>query len=96
MAHSDMVSYFLTLSAITLAPVPFVLVLLVRSTRKGVLGAFSFGVLYALGALLITSVVCFRFGAWLTSIPEFLEYSKYLILVYTVAGYGSLERRLRF
>lgn len=96
MSHSDMAVYFLTLSVITLAPGPFVLVLLARSGRKDVLGIFGFGVLFALGALIITSVVIFRFGAWLTSIPEFFEYSKYIILAYTVAGYGSLEWRLRF
>lgn len=82
MSYSDMASYFLTLTAITLAPGPCVLVLIVRSASKDLFGAYGFGIGYALGAVVITGVVFFGLGAWLTSVPEFFEYSKYIMMAY--------------
>ena len=82
MIYSDLVSNFITLIAITLAPGPCVLMLIVRSASKDVLGAFGFGIGYALGGVVITSVVCFGLGAWLTVVPEVFEYSKYVMMAY--------------
>ncbi|MFT5043731.1 MAG: threonine/homoserine/homoserine lactone efflux protein [Porticoccaceae bacterium] len=47
--------------------------LIVRSASKGVLGAFGFGIGYALGGVIITSVVCFGLGRWLTAVPDILS-----------------------
>ncbi len=82
MPYSDVMSYFFTLIAITLAPGPCVLMLIVRSASEDVLGAFGFGIGYALGGVMITSVVCFGLGTWLTAVPEIFEYSKYVMMAY--------------
>jgi threonine/homoserine/homoserine lactone efflux protein len=89
MSYSDAMSYFFTLIGITLAPGPCVLMLIVRSASKDVLGAFGFGIGYALGGVIITSVVCFGLGTWLTAVPEFFEYSKYVMMAYILwLAYG--------
>lgn len=82
MSYSDVASYLITLIAITLAPGPVALMLVVRSASKDVLGAFSFGIGFALGGVMIISIVCIGLGASLTAVPEFFEYSKYLMMAY--------------
>lgn len=78
----DIFSYFATLIAITLAPGPVVLMLMVRSASKDAKGAIGFGTGFAIGGLLIICAVCFGLSAWLTTFPAFFEYSKYLMMGY--------------
>ncbi len=82
MSYSDVASYIFTLIAITLAPGPVALMLIVRSASKDVLGAFTFGIGFALGGVMIISIVCMGLGATLTAAPEIFEYSKYLMMAY--------------
>ncbi|WP_298862218.1 LysE family translocator [uncultured Sulfitobacter sp.] len=85
----DMLSYFMTLVAITLAPGPVVLMLMVRSASNDVAGAVGFAAGYAIGGVAIISAVCFGLSAWLTAIPEVLDYSKYVMIAYmTWLAYG--------
>ncbi|MBX2883545.1 MAG: LysE family translocator [Granulosicoccus sp.] len=84
MSYSDTASYIVTLLAITLAPGPVALMLIVRSASNDVLGALSFGIGFAIGGVMIISVVCFGLGAWLTAVPETFEYSKYVMLAYMI------------
>ena len=89
MTASDAMSYFITLVAIALAPGPCALVLLVKSAGQDVRGALAFGFGYALGSVVIITAVCFGLGIWLTAVPEFFEYSKYLMLAYILwLAYG--------
>ena len=82
MPLSDAFSYFVTVVAIALAPGPCALVLLVRSARKDLVGALGFGFGYAVASVSIVAAVCFGLGAWLTAVPWFFDYSKYLMLAY--------------
>ena len=82
MSVSEVVAYFLTLSAIMLAPGPVVLVLIVKAASKDIFGAIGFGLGFAIGAAIIVSVVSFGLGAWLTTVPEFFEYSKFIMMAY--------------
>lgn len=89
MAYSDIASYFVTLIAIAIAPGPVALMLIVKSASKDISGAFSFGVGYALGGLLIISAVCFGLGAWLTAVPQTFAYGKYVMMAYILwLAYG--------
>ncbi len=78
----DFISYFITLVAIAIAPGPIVLMLMVRSAGRDVRGAIGFGFGFALGGVLIISAVCFGLSAWLTAVPEILDYSQYLMIAY--------------
>lgn len=80
----DAATYFLTLIAITLAPGPVVLMLMVRAASNDILGALAFGIGFAIGGLIIISAVCFGLSAWLTAVPEFFEYSKYIMMAYII------------
>lgn len=82
MSLLDTLSYFITVVAITIAPGPVVLMLMVRSAGNDVKGAIGFGTGYALGGLTIITAVCFGLSAWLTAVPEILEYSKYVMIAY--------------
>ena len=82
MSVSEVAAYFLTLSAIMLAPGPVVLVMIVKAASKDIFGAIGFGLGYAIGAVIIVSVVSFGLGAWLTTVPEFFEYSKLIMMAY--------------
>jgi len=89
MSYSDIASYFITLIAITLAPGPVALVLIVRSASKDIVGALGFGVGFALGGLLIISAVCYGLSAWLSTIPEAIGYGKYVMMAYILwLAYG--------
>ncbi len=89
MSYSDLATYFMTLVAISLAPGPVFLMLLVRSASNDVSGAIGFAIGYAIGGIAIISVVCFGLGTWLTAVPEVLEYSKYVMMAYmTWLAYG--------
>lgn len=89
MTLSVALSYFITVVAIALAPGPCALVLLVRSASRDLRGAFGFALGYAIGTVMIITAVCFGLGLWLSSVPEFFEYSKYLMLVYILwLAYG--------
>lgn len=82
MNFADTFSYFLTLTAIALAPGPMLLLLMTRAASNDVKGAFGFAFGAALGSLTIISAVCFGLSAWLTEVPDVLAYSKYLMLAY--------------
>ncbi len=82
MSIVDLLSYFLTLVAIAVAPGPVVLMLMVRAASNDIQGALGFGGGFALGGLVIISAVCLGLSAWLTAVPEVFEYSKYLMLAY--------------
>lgn len=89
MSYTDIASYFMTLIAITLAPGPVALILIVKSASKDVLGAIGFGLGFAFGGLLIVTAVCFGLGVWLTTVPEVFEYSKYPMMAYILwLAYG--------
>lgn len=82
MPFFDMLSYVITLIAIAVAPGPVVLMLMVRAASDDIKGAAGFGVGFALGGVLIITAVCFGLSAWLTAVPEVLEYSKYAMIAY--------------
>lgn len=84
MTLNDIVSYFITLVAIELAPGPVFLMLMVRAAGNDLRGAISFAFGAALGGLVIVAVVCVGLSAWLTSVPEVFEYSKYVMMAYIV------------
>lgn len=89
MSYSDSASYFMTLIAITLAPGPVALMLVVKSASNDIWGALGFGVGFALGGLLIISAVCFGLGTWLTAVPEAFVYGKYVMMAYILwLAYG--------
>lgn len=82
MTFADLSSYFLTLIAIAVAPGPVVLMLMVRAAGNDVAGALGFSFGFALGGLAIITAVCFGMSAWLTAVPEVLDYSKYVMMAY--------------
>lgn len=82
MTALDYFSYFLTIVAITLAPGPVVLMLMVRAATNDTRGALGFGIGYCLGGLIIITAVCFGLSQWLTAIPAVFEYSKYVMMAY--------------
>ena len=84
MSDFDMISYFMTLVAIALAPGPVVLMLMVRSASSDLIGAAWFGIGVAFGAVLIISAVCFGLSTWLTATPQVLEYCKYIMMAYII------------
>lgn len=89
MSYSDAISYFVALIAITLAPGPVALLLIVRSASRDVAGAIGFGVGFALGGLMIITAVCFGLGTWMQDVPEFFVYSKYVMMAYILwLAYG--------
>jgi len=79
---ADLVSYFITVAALALAPGPVVLMLLARAASNDIKGAVSFAIGSALGGLAIISAVCFGLSAWFTAVPEVFAYSKYLMIAY--------------
>ena len=78
----DTTAYFMTVVAITLAPGPVVLMLMVRAASNDTLGALGFGIGFALGGVLIIAAVCLGMGAWLEMAPQFFAYGKYIMLAY--------------
>ena len=82
MSLADLLSFFITVVAIAIAPGPVVLVLMVRSASKDLKGAIGFSLGYTIGGVIIISAVCFGLSAWLTAVPEVLEYSKYVMMAY--------------
>lgn len=82
MSYSDIASYFMTLIAITLAPGPVALMLIVRSASCDIQGALGFGLGFALGGLVIVTVVSLGLGSWLTAVPAVFEYSKFVMMAY--------------
>jgi len=84
MSISDVASYIVTLLAITLAPGPVALMLVVRSASNDVIGALGFGIGFALGGVIIISVVCFGLGSSLNVVPEMFEYSRFLMMAYLI------------
>lgn len=82
MSSADTLSYFITVVAISIAPGPVVLMLVVRAASNDVRGAVGFGFGFTLGGVIIISAVCFGLSAWLTAVPEVFEYSKYIMIAY--------------
>lgn len=84
MQIGDAVSYFFTLIAIGLAPGPVILLLVTRAASNDVGGAVGFALGTALGSVTILTATCFGLAAWFTSYPEFLSYTKYVMLAYII------------
>ena len=82
MSYADTLSYFLTVFVLAIAPGPVVLMLIVRSASNDIKGAAGFGLGYAIGGVIIITAVCFGLGAWLTSVPQVFEYTKYIMMAY--------------
>jgi threonine/homoserine/homoserine lactone efflux protein len=82
MAFPDLFSYFATLVAIAVAPGPMLLLLMTRAASNDVTGAVGFALGAALGSLTIITAVCFGLSAWLSTVPDTLAFSKYLMLAY--------------
>lgn len=82
MSYADTLSYFLTVFVLAIAPGPVVLMLIVRSASNDIKGAAGFGLGYAIGGVIIITAVCFGLSAWLTSVPEVFEYTKYIMMAY--------------
>ncbi|MFK7901761.1 MAG: LysE family translocator [Nitratireductor sp.] len=82
MAYDEAASFFLTMLAISLAPGPVALLLVVKSASKDVFGAVGFGFGFAIGGLIIVGIVSLGLGAWFHSFRQFFEYSKYLMMGY--------------
>lgn len=75
MSFAELISYFITLVVIAVAPGPVVLMLMVRSASSDVTGAAWFGIGVAIGGVFIISAVCFGLSTWISSVPEAFEYS---------------------
>lgn len=82
MSLVDCFSYFLTLAAIAIAPGPMLLLLMTRAASGNAAGACGFALGAALGSLSIMTAVCFGLSAWLSTAPDVLAYSKYIMLAY--------------
>lgn len=82
MTLNDILSYFITLVAIELAPGPVFLMLMVRAAGRDLRGAIGFALGAALGGVLIITIVCVGLSAVLTSTPAIFAYSKYLMMAY--------------
>lgn len=82
MTFADTFSFFLTVTAVAIAPGPVVLMLIVRSASNDVKGALMFGIGYAIGGLTITTLMCFGVATWLSDNPEVFTYSKYVMMAY--------------
>lgn len=84
MSGFELMSYFVTLVTIAIAPGPVVLMLIVRAASNDIKGAVGFGIGFAMGGVAIITAVCFGMAAWLTAVPEIFEYSKYVLMAYLV------------
>ena len=82
MQTADLISYFISLIAIAVAPGPMLLLLMTRAASRDIKGAIGFSVGAAFGSLTIITAVCFGLSAWLTEVPQVLAYSKYIMLAY--------------
>ena len=82
MTPNDMVSYYITLVAIELAPGPVFLVLMVRAAGRDLRGAIGFALGAATGGVAIITIVCVGLSAWLTTVPEVFAFSKYVMMAY--------------
>jgi len=82
MAILDLLSFFVTIVALALAPGPAVLLIMVRAASNDIVGAIWFGIGVALGGVLIVAAVCYGLSAWMMATPEVFDYSKYVMLAY--------------
>lgn len=82
MTFGDIASYYITLVTIALAPGPMLFLLMTRAARNDIKGAVGFALGAAFGSLTIITAVCFGLSQWLSSAPEVLSYSKYVMLAY--------------
>ncbi len=91
----DIFSYYTALVAIAIAPGPLMVLLMTRAASNDILGAFGFAFGTALGSLAILSAVCFGMSVWLSELPEVLNYSKYLMILYILwVAYGMWRNGL--
>ena len=82
MSAADTFSYFITLTAIAVAPGPMLLLLITRAASNDVKGALGFALGTALGSFAIITAVCLGMSKFLEQVPEFLNVSKYIMLAY--------------
>ena len=78
----DLLSFFVTVLVLALAPGPAVLLIMVRAASNDIAGAIWFGIGVGFGGIVIIAAVCFGLSAWFSSSPEVFVYSKYFMLAY--------------
>lgn len=95
MSFLDTFSYFTALLAIAVAPGPMMILLMTRAASNDLLGAVGFALGTAIGSLTVLTAVCFGLSIWLSEVPEVLNYSKYIMLIYILwVAYGMWGRGL--
>lgn len=82
MALLDLLSFFVTVLVLALAPGPAVLLIMVRAASDDFAGAIWFGLGVGFGGIVIIAAVCFGLNAWFPSSPEVFAYTKYFMLAY--------------
>jgi len=83
MEPTALLTYALTLSAITLVPGPLVAVLAARAACCDRLGACALAIGICIGDILVILAICAGFGFWPQAHPEIFTFAKY-------AGVGLL------
>ncbi|MCL7942288.1 LysE family translocator [Halomonas sp. ATCH28] len=83
MELTALVTYMITLAALTLAPGPLVAVLAARSASRDRRGACAIAIGICSGDILVILTICAGLGYWLQAHPEVLTFAKY-------AGVGFL------
>ncbi len=95
MSLVDIFSYYTALVAIAIAPGPLMILLMTRAASNDLSGAVGFAFGTALGSLTILSAVCFGMSVWLADLPEVLNYSKFLMILYILwVAYGMWRNGL--
>lgn len=82
MLVSDATLYVTTLIAITMAPGPLILMLMVRAAGNDTKGALGFGLGVAAGDVLVILLICLGLGAWLNASPMIEQLGKFALLGY--------------
>jgi len=95
MSLVDIFSYYTALVAIAIAPGPLMILLMTRAASNDLSGAIGFAFGTALGSLTLLSAVCFGMSVWLADLPEVLNYSKFLMILYILwVAYGMWRNGL--
>lgn len=82
MLFSDATVYVTTLIAITMAPGPLILMLMVRAAGNDTKGALGFGLGVAAGDVLVILLICLGLGTWLTASPAIAQFGNVALTAY--------------
>ncbi len=82
MTTADLFAYLVLLTTMTLAPGPLLAMTIARTLGRDVSGAASFGLGVAVGNVVLIGAIWAGFGAWMSSMPTFMDYAKYLGVAY--------------